>query len=387
MRCPKCHQEQNNTVECDRCGVIFARYEKILERQREAERQRQQREGEQSSSPGRHKGLLLLAALLLVVAVAGGTYYFTVKTMGPQVAQQASPPASPAATPKPREVSPAQTLPQAHAPTPSNAGGEVASGNAIVRAKNATVSIETPWGTGSGFFVSKNYIVTNKHVVQFDDKKLSEMREKVDKGRRFFDLERQKIDEWKETYRKMPKGPQRSQLAMIIERHEEELSKALPLLQAEERRLEKVDRKVQPSDFKIILADGSSHTGNHLLLSPTYDLALLSLYSVQATPLEKPPSGHGLNQGDKVYAIGSPVGLRHTVTAGIFSGYRVRKEDGGQVFLQTDAAINPGNSGGPIVDDQGYARGVTTLVLTNTEGIGFAIPIEKVFEEFSSSLF
>jgi S1-C subfamily serine protease len=57
------------------------------------------------------------------------------------------------------------------------------------------------------------------------------------------------------------------------------------------------------------------------------------------------------------------------------------------MYLQTDAAINPGNSGGPLIDENGYARGVNTMILRDTQGIGFAIPIEQVFEEFSSTLF
>ncbi len=87
-----------------------------------------------------------------------------------------------------------------------------------------------------------------------------------------------------------------------------------------------------------------------------------------------------------MYTIGSPVGLRQTVTAGIFSGYR-KREDNDQVYLQTDAAINPGNSGGPLIDEFGFVYGVNTMILRNTEGIGFAIPIETVFEEFGSDLY
>lgn len=93
-----------------------------------------------------------------------------------------------------------------------------------------------------------------------------------------------------------------------------------------------------------------------------------------------------MREGDKVYTIGSPVGLRNTVTSGIFSGYRSYSGDN-QLYLQTDAAINPGNSGGPLIDENGYVRGVNTMILRDTEGIGFAIPIDVVFEEFSSSLF
>jgi serine protease Do len=122
-----------------------------------------------------------------------------------------------------------------------------------------------------------------------------------------------------------------------------------------------------------------------MVVSEEYDLALLALFSDDATYIKRPPDGRIFRQGDKVYTIGSPVGLRNTVTSGVFSGYRVRESDN-QMFLQTDAAINPGNSGGPLIDENGYVHGVNTMILKNTEGIGFAIPIAKVFEEFGSTL-
>lgn len=379
MRCPKCHQEQNNTVECDLCGVIFARYRKVQER-------RQEQEAERAQEQGKKRMPLVLSLVLLVAVVAGTTYYLTVTINQPQTVRQGTSPTpivqaeQAAEKPEPRQVA---GVPRTQEPQPV----AVTSGNVIERARNATVSIETPWGTtGAGFFVNQNYIVTNKHVVQFDEKKIAELRSKIEKDRRFIELEQQKLAEWKGKYRQMPQSPARSQLAMIIEQHEGELRKVLPRQEESERRLEKVDRKIQPSELKIILADGSTHAGNFLLVSPTQDLALLSLYSAKAAHLEKPPAGKELNQGDKVYAIGSPVGLRHTVTAGIFSGYRAKGQDG-RVYLQTDAAINPGNSGGPIIDESGYVRGVTTMILRDTEGIGFAIPIEKVYEEFGSTLF
>lgn len=379
MRCPKCQQEQNNTVECDVCGVIFARYQKVQER-------RQEQEAERAKEQGKKRLPLVLSLVLLVTVVAGTTYYLTVTLNQPQTVQQGTPPAPTAQAEQPAEKPEAR--PVAKTPQPREQQPvAVASGNVIERAKNATVSIETPWGTtGAGFFVNQNYIVTNKHVVQFDEKKITELRSKIEKDRRFIELEQQKLAEWKGKYQQMSKSPARSQLAMIIEQHEEELRKVLPKQEESERRLEKIDRKILPSELKIVLADGSTHAGNYLVVSPKQDIALLSLYSAKAAHLEKPPAGKKLNQGDKVYAIGSPVGLRHTVTAGIFSGFRAQGQEG-QVFLQTDAAINPGNSGGPIIDESGYVRGVTTMILRDTEGIGFAIPIEKVYEEFGSTLF
>ena len=146
--------------------------------------------------------------------------------------------------------------------------------NVIERARNSTVSIETPWGTGSGFFVNKNYIVTNRHVVEFDEEKLADFKRKIETTRQMIELEQQKINEMKRTLQQMPKGPSRSQLAIIIASREEELNKVLPRYQEEERRLEQLDRKVQPSDIKIVLADGSEHEANYLLVSETSDLAL-----------------------------------------------------------------------------------------------------------------
>ena len=89
--------------------------------------------------------------------------------------------------------------------------------------------------------------------------------------------------------------------------------------------------------------------------------------------------------GEDAIAIGSPLGLQQTVTAGIVSAIRLPGEDTGQGQLdllggavQTDAAINPGNSGGPLFNIAGDVIGVNTAILSQSGGnigIGFAIPI------------
>ena len=378
MQCPKCNHVQHNTVECEACGVIFAKLQKIQERLKEAEVIKAEK-----TAGGNSSTLKILQVLLLVVVVAGTTYYFTGYRNQPVPPVATVTPKTPPAPAKPQV---AQASEQVSAPLPQKAMAEpvvsAPRGNSIERAKNATVSIEAPWGTGSGFFVNKNYIVTNRHVVSFDEKKLAEMREQVETGRKLINLEKQKIDQMKDDYQRLPKGPSRSQLAILIEKYEENLQKILPKQDAIEQRLAKLDRRMQPSDIKIILADGSQHAANYLLVSDTSDLALMSLFSGDRPFIEKAPAR--MRQGDKVFAIGSPVGLRHTVTAGIFSGMRMQED---RVYLQTDAAINPGNSGGPLIDEMGYVHGVTTMILRDTEGIGFAIPIDKVFEEFRSTLY
>jgi S1-C subfamily serine protease len=379
MRCPKCQHEQKNTLECAACGLIFAKYRKVQERKKEEQAKLAEAANESGS------GLKVFQIIGLVAVVAATTYYFTVDRQKEPQQQMA---VAPSTVSKVEPIQVQRPVPKVVAQKKAEPQRRIiiTGQNVIERARNATVSIETPWGTGSGFFVNKNYIVTNRHVVEFDEEKLSDLQRRIETTRRLIELEQQKIREMKHTLRQMPKGPSRSQLAIIIASREEELDKILPQFQEEERRLDKLDQKVQPSDIKIVLSDGSEHYANYLLVSATSDLALMSLYSGDWTFIERPPQTSGLRQGDKVYTIGSPVGLRHTVTAGIFSGYR-QQEDNGQMYLQTDAAINPGNSGGPLIDEYGYARGVNTMILRNTQGIGFAIPIEQVFEEFSSTLF
>lgn len=85
-----------------------------------------------------------------------------------------------------------------------------------------------------------------------------------------------------------------------------------------------------------------------------------------------------VHQGELVFAIGSPEGVRNTVTMGVVSSLaRQLDPDKPMVYIQTDAPLNPGNSGGPLVDIEGNIVGMNTLMLSEgggSEGLGFAIP-------------
>jgi len=93
-----------------------------------------------------------------------------------------------------------------------------------------------------------------------------------------------------------------------------------------------------------------------------------------------------LNVGQKVLAIGNPLGLQNTLTTGIISslGRRIKTESGDLVdnVIQTDAAINPGNSGGPLLNTAGEMIGINTLIFSirggGNIGIGFAIPSNTI---------
>jgi len=378
MRCPKCNHVQKNLIECEACGVIFEKYRRFQEKKKEHEVQ------QEVTVAAKSKNVLLAAVVLGALVLGSAATYFFLRPG--QVAQR--PDRVARVVPTQEETT---ALSPAEPPAPANFPEErtvVASvgENTVEKARNATVSIEAPWGTGSGFFVTKNYIVTNRHVVEFDEKQLAEFRDKVETARHLIDLEMEKIEQMKRESRQLPQGPSRSQLEIIIETRIDAVNKILPQQQRGEERLARLEEDLEPSDIKIILADGREFAANYLLVSDKYDLALMSLYSGEYDSIPRAPQSVPLHQGDKVYTIGSPVGLRHTVTAGIFSGYRKRPESD-ELYLQTDAPINPGNSGGPLIDERGYARGVNTMILQGTEGIGFAIPIDVVFDEFRSVLF
>jgi serine protease Do len=92
--------------------------------------------------------------------------------------------------------------------------------------------------------------------------------------------------------------------------------------------------------------------------------------------------------GDWVLAIGSPFGLKSTVTAGIVSakGRNIVPGRQFQSFIQTDAAINPGNSGGPLVDMDGEVIGINTAIYTESsgyQGVGFAMPSNTIAQVFN----
>lgn len=108
------------------------------------------------------------------------------------------------------------------------------------------------------------------------------------------------------------------------------------------------------------------------------DLALLKVEDPGAVRFSKVFLGQTdtLAVGERVFAIGSPMGLERTVTEGIISTKTRQMQ--GELYLQTTAQINPGNSGGPLFNLRGEVIGVTNMKMTFGEGLGFAIPIESV---------
>lgn len=137
----------------------------------------------------------------------------------------------------------------------------------------------------------------------------------------------------------------------------------------------------------ITLSDKTNHQAEIVGLDPLTDLAVLKIKKDGLKPahFENPEN---LKIGQMVLAVGSPLGLNSTVTAGIVSALgrgqlRLYREEGREYsvehFIQTDAAINPGNSGGGLFNLNGSLVGINTAIASETGryiGYGFAIPVD-----------
>lgn len=381
ITCPKCGHEQANAIECEACGLLFRKYAQAQERNKPPLPAQNDVPvaGRRSLAP-----VLIGAALLLVTLSAGVTWFMLQGRLVNQPAVPQSTPLPPAQEHTPATVTdqPAAQPQRQPSPQPTQAAPEQIIASPIERAKDGTVAIETPWGKGSGFFITDSTIVTNKHVIAPDKNQITEVRRQVETGRKLIELEQQKLAEARQQLAQMANGPTRQQLVILLQEKERQLAEVLPQQEEAEARLRKMEERTSASAIKIIFADGSESSASSTQVSPQRDLALITLYTAKAVVLQPAARAGSLNQGDKVFTVGNPVGLRNTVTAGVFSGYRQHKETG-EVMLQTDAAINPGNSGGPLIDERGRVHGINTMIIRDTQGIGFAIPIEEVFKEFS----
>lgn len=130
----------------------------------------------------------------------------------------------------------------------------------------------------------------------------------------------------------------------------------------------------------VTLRDGRSFTGRVLGADQVTDVAVVKI-EANDVPVVTIGNSDKLLSGEWAIAIGNPLGLDNSVTAGIISATGRSSSDVGVPdkrvgFIQTDAAINPGNSGGPLLNASGQVIGMNTAIIQGAQGLGFAIPIK-----------
>ncbi|MEO0431893.1 MAG: HhoA/HhoB/HtrA family serine endopeptidase [Cyanobacteria bacterium J06656_5] len=131
----------------------------------------------------------------------------------------------------------------------------------------------------------------------------------------------------------------------------------------------------------VTLKDGREFKGEVVGEDPLTDVAVIQV-DAQGLPTVTLGNSEQLRPGEWAIAIGNPLGLDSTVTAGIISATgrtsaQIRVPDKRVQFIQTDAAINPGNSGGPLLNERGEVIGINTAIIGGAQGLGFAIPINS----------
>jgi V8-like Glu-specific endopeptidase len=274
----------------------------------------------------------------------------------------------------------------------------------------ATVAVKGAMGYGSGFFItSDGYVITNKHVVRTtgdqekqEKKFFSAVEGSIQEIETGFREEKKRLDDYAENLNELQQLAQNEKDPLRKKSYEDEYgyrrkeyddAKADYEERLRQYRAEKKDYTSRRSDyaydkivgnlsqsFEIILADNTQLTVRLVATSQNHDLALLKLDGYK-TPALKTANAGMLIAGLPVFAIGNPAKLQNSVTSGVFSGF----ENG---FIKTNAQIYPGNSGGPLVTMDGSVAGINTFKqLTHKyEGLGFAIPIGRAFDEFSRYL-
>ena len=284
----------------------------------------------------------------------------------------------------------------------------------IEKATLAVVTIETPLGHGSGFFVSTDgYILTNKHVVrpsestglqelQNNVKQLEEVYREAEKeikhrGAELRDMKKT-LDEYK---KEIVRESGSSTRAIMKEEYEiynrrykaykKEFNAVNKSFKSKKYEFNNAKRKFNiakntskiKNNFDIVIKGEKHLTARLVSISKEYDLALLKVDGYE-TPSIEFAKVQSISHGSTVYAIGSPLGIKGVVTSGVI----MKIEDD---YIMTDATILPGNSGGPLINKSGQVVGINTIKIIETvtqaaESFSIAIPINVASNEFKKIL-
>lgn len=144
------------------------------------------------------------------------------------------------------------------------------------------------------------------------------------------------------------------------------------------------------SNISVTFINGTTYAANVLGTDVYVDLAVLEVVNAPANVFKPLPLAFSstLKVGDTVIAVGNPYKLAGSMTTGIVSqlGRTITENTTNYAIaniIQFDAPINPGNSGGPLLNSEGQVVGITTAIVQNSQGLGFAIPSNAIIREIS----
>ena len=140
----------------------------------------------------------------------------------------------------------------------------------------------------------------------------------------------------------------------------------------------------QADEIIVTLSDETQVKAELVSMDPGADLAIIKAETPKPFKAIRLGTSSDLMIGETVIAVGNPFGYQHTVTTGVVSALERTLEPAQGVkyehLIQTDAPINPGNSGGPLLNIRGELIGINTAIRAGAQGLGFAIPVNKVRE-------
>lgn len=137
----------------------------------------------------------------------------------------------------------------------------------------------------------------------------------------------------------------------------------------------------------LTMEDGKEYTAKVVWNDENLDLSILKINTMREMDYAQLGDSDNIKTGQQVYAIGNPLGaeFQRTVTGGIISAtdrtIKIEQDDEisyMEELIQTDASINSGNSGGPLINKKGEVIGITSIKISEAEGIGFAVPINII---------
>jgi len=146
------------------------------------------------------------------------------------------------------------------------------------------------------------------------------------------------------------------------------------------------------TSLSVTFSDGHGYGATVLGTDPYSDLAVVSVNGAPESEFKAVTivSSSSLGVGEPVIAIGNPYGLVGSLTTGVVSatGRTITEDTAGGFaianIIQTSTPINPGNSGGPLLNAVGNVVGITTAIVSESQGLGFAIPSDTILREISA---